>query len=245
VPIVVNILRFGKQVTFPRRLCIKSFMASKRKTRKRPYAMSRQKRNFILAFVVLLLALITVLDRAVHNAQRESAPAVANLSNPVDFQKYHGRTFMVVKVVDGDTVDINVPDANYPHTRIRLWGVDTPETQKSPGGEMYFGKEASEFTRQLTLGKTVTVYLDQGNRTRGKYGRLLAYVQLSDGQYLNELLLTEGYAYADLRFDHSFYNKYKQLESSARSLKKGLWREVTREQLPLWLQKEKPNLLSK
>ncbi len=220
-------------------------MASKRKTRKRPYAMSRQRRNFILASIVLLLALVAVLDRAVHTARRETAPAAANLSNPVDLEKYHGRTFNVVKVVDGDTIDINIPDANYPHTRIRLWGVDTPETEKSPGGEMYFGNEASEFTRQLTLGKTVTVYLDHDNNTRGKYGRLLAYVQLPDGQYLNELLLTEGYAYADLRFDHSFYNKYKQLESGARSLKKGLWKQVTREQLPLWLQREKPELLNK
>jgi len=207
--------------------------------------MSRQRRNFIFAFVVLLLALITVLDKAVHTARRKSAPAVANLSNPVDLRKYDGRTFTVVKVVDGDTIDINIPDGDYPHTRIRLWGVDTPETKKSPGGEMYFGSEASEFTRQLTLGKTVTVYLDQGNRTRGKYGRLLAYVQLPDGRYLNELLLTQGCAYADLRFDHSFYNKYKQLESSARSLKKGLWQNVTREQLPLWLQREKPDLLNK
>jgi len=220
-------------------------MVSKRKTRKRPYAMSRRKRNFIFAFVVLLLVLITVLDKAVHTARRESAPAAANLSNPVDFRKYHGKTFMVVKVVDGDTIDVNVPDGDYSHTRIRLWGVDTPETQKSPGGEMYFGNEASEFTRLLTLGKTVTVYLDEGNRTRGKYGRLLAYVQLPDGRYLNELLLTEGYAYADLRFDHSFYNKYRQLESSARSLDKGLWKEVARDQLPPWLQKKKPDLLNK
>jgi micrococcal nuclease len=205
--------------------------------------MSRQRRDFLFAFVILLLALVTVLDKAVHTNRRRTKPAVANRSNPADISKYNGKSFLVVKVVDGDTIDINVPDANYPNTRIRLWGVDTPESEKSPGGEMYFGKEASEFTRQLTLGKTVTVYLDPGNNTRGKYGRLLAYVQLPDGQYLNELLLSEGYAYADLRFDHSRYNKYKQLESTARSLNHGLWQKVTREELPMWLQREKPDLL--
>lgn len=220
----------------------KSSMTTKRK---RPYAMSRRNRSFVIAFVVLLLALVTVLDRTFHSARQRTEPAVANLSNPADIRKYHGRAFMVVKVVDGDTIDINVPDADYAHTRIRLWGIDTPETEKSPDGEMYYGKEASEFTRQLILEKAVTVYLDEGNRTRGKYGRLLAYVQLSDGRYLNELLLTQGCAYADLRFKHSFYNKYKQLEASARSLNKGLWKEVTREQLPLWLQSRKPDLLNK
>jgi endonuclease YncB( thermonuclease family) len=49
-------------------------------------------------------------------------------------------------------------------------------------------------------------------------------------------MLTEGYAYADSRFSHSFYNKYRQLQSRARSSKKGLWLKVTPDQLPEWLQ---------
>ena len=228
-------------MTFARYPYIKSFMAARRK--KRAYAMSRRNRDFLLACVILLAALVAIFDRTFHSARQRAEPAIANRSNPADISKYNGKSFLVVKVVDGDTIDINVPDANHAHTRIRLWGVDTPETKKSPGGEMYFGKEASEFTKNLTLGKTVTVYLDPVNNTRGKYGRLLAYVQLPDGRYLNELLLIEGYAYADLRFDHSRYNKYKQLESTARSLNKGLWQNVTREELPPWLQREKPDLL--
>ncbi len=109
---------------------------------------------------------------------------------------------------------------------------------------MYFGPQAAEFTTKLTLGKPVQVYLDT-TRTRGYYGRLLAYVRLPDGRFLNEVLLSEGFAYADLRFRHNFYNKYPQLEASARSQKKGLWENVKREQLPEWLQQRKPNLLNK
>ena len=149
----------------------------------------------------------------------------------------------MANVVDGDTIDIDIADRQYDSTRIRLWGIDTPETKSEKYGVMYFGPEAAGFARELALGKEVSVYLDVGKHSRGKYGRLLAYVQLPDGRFLNEVLVSEGFAYADLRFRHSLYNKYKQLEASARSAKKGLWQEVTREQLPEWLQRERPNLL--
>jgi micrococcal nuclease len=149
-----------------------------------------------------------------------------------------------VNVVDGDTIDIDIPDGRHQHTRIRLWGVDTPETENPETGVMYFGPEAFEFTKKSTLKKKVTIYLDE-KHTRDKYGRLLAYIKLPDDGFLNEVLLTEGFAYADLRFKHNSYNKYKQLEAGARKSKKGLWEKVTREQLPQWLQRKKPTLLKK
>jgi len=70
----------------------------------------------------------------------------------------------------------------------------------------------------------------------------LAYVQLPDKRFLNEALLTEGFAYADLRFRHSFYYKYQNLQASARRQKKGLWPDVKREQLPEWLKRKKPKI---
>jgi endonuclease YncB( thermonuclease family) len=107
---------------------------------------------------------------------------------------------------------------------------------------MYFGQEATDFATELALGKEVTIYLEAA-RTRGYYGRLLAYIHLPDATVLNEALLAEGVAYADLRFDHSFYHKYEQLQAAARSRKKGLWEQVTREKLPQWLRRENPRLL--
>jgi endonuclease YncB( thermonuclease family) len=165
-----------------------------------------------------------------------------------DIEKFHAKSFTVVNVVDGDTIDIDIPDGKFNRTRIRLWGVDTPETKDPNLPVQYFGPEATNFTTKLALRKQapeglVTIYLDTTKRTRDKYDRLLAYVQLPDGRFLNEVLLSEGFAYADLRFRHSFYNKYQQLEAAARSLKKGLWEKVTRQQLPEWLQRERPNLL--
>ena len=159
-----------------------------------------------------------------------------------DLSKYHRKTFLVVRVLDGDTIDVDIPDGRYPHTRIRFWGVDTPEIRHGDKPGMYFGAAAAKFTKKLTLGKKVQLFLDE-DKTRGKYGRLLAYIKLPDGRFLNELLITEGYAYADLRFRHNLYYKYRQLQTLARRKKKGLWRNVTSEQLPGWLQRERPDLL--
>jgi micrococcal nuclease len=200
--------------------------------------MSRRRLNAIFAACLLLAAVLTLIDRS-PTAKRTWRP------QPGDFQKYHRKNFAVVKVVDGDTLDIDCPDGKYDQTRIRLWGIDTPETKSDKYGVMYFGPESARFAAELALAKQVTVYLDEANNTRGKYGRLLAYVQLPDRRFLNEVLVTEGYAYADLRFRHSFHNKYAQLESLARAQGKGLWENVTREQLPEWLQREKPTLLMK
>jgi len=207
------------------------------------YAMSRRRRTGIIILCLLLAALFIWLDHSPIRRKWQRQPKSAEQRKAYDFEKYHDKTFTVVKVVDGDTIDIDVPDGKYNHTRIRLWGIDTPETKNPKLGVMYFGPQAAEFTTKLALGKQVTVYLEE-HRTRGYYGRLLAYIQLPDRRFLNKVLLSEGFAYADLRFRHNFYNKYPQLEASARSRKKGLWEKVTREQLPEWLQQRKPNLLS-
>ena len=145
----------------------------------------------------------------------------------------------MVKVVDGDTLDINAPDGKYPNTRIRLLGIDTPETKHKSLGVMYFGPEASAFANEKALNKSVVVLLDKISPTRDKFNRLLGYVKLSDGKVLNALLIEQGFAYADLRFDHSFYKKYQQLERAAQKSHIGLWKEVTPEQMPPWRQRMK------
>jgi len=206
-----------------------------RKADKPAFAMSRRNKASIIALCLLLAAFVFWLDQT--TAPLSQLPKTEDEQILSDFEKYHQKSFVVVNVVDGDTIDINIPDANKETTRIRLWGVDTPETKHPERGVMYFGPEASEETRKLTLGKQVTVYLDDRS-TRGKYGRLLAYIQLPDRSYLNEILLSEGFAYADWRFRHSFYNKYRQLESAARSSKKGLWEKVQPDQMPHWRQKD-------
>ena len=202
--------------------------------------MSRRTRGIITLLCLLAAGTITSLDHSCISPGRNHTPA--GKPGIDDFSRFHKKSFTVVKVVDGDTIDIDAPGGKNKYTRIRLWGIDTPETKHPETGVMYFGPEAADFATQSALGKQGTIYLEE-HRTRDKYGRLLAYVKLPDGKVLNELLLTEGFAYADLRFRHSFYNKYKQLENIARRHKKGLWKKVRQEQLPEWLQKREPNLL--
>jgi micrococcal nuclease len=157
-----------------------------------------------------------------------------------DFARYHGRQSPVVRVVDGDTLHLGVPDVSGPVTKVRLLGMDAPELGVGGKEPMYFGREAAAFTKQLALGADVTVYLDEKARSRDRYGRLLAYIELPDGRFLNEQLLLDGYAYADRRFRHGYYQKYQQLEASARALKAGLWAHVTPAQMPPWRQRKQP-----
>src|SRR3989338_7085144 len=83
----------------------------------------------------------------------------------------------VVRVVDGDTIVLDGDE------KVRLIGVDTPETVDPRKPVQYFGKEASEFTRRMAEGKRVRLEFDQD--TKDRYGRTLAYVYLEDGTFLN------------------------------------------------------------
>jgi len=187
------------------------------------FAMSRRRKNVISAVAMAAALVFIWLDHScISNKWQPQTQSTEGIKSS-DFEKYHAKTFAVVKVVDGDTLDIDIPDGKYDHTRIRLLGIDTPETKNPHTGVMYFGPEAFEFAGKMALGKPVGVYLDTISPTRDKYSRLLAYIKLPGDTILNETLLTEGFAYADLQFRHSFYNRYRQLESIARSSKKGLW----------------------
>jgi endonuclease YncB( thermonuclease family) len=162
---------------------------------------------------------------------------VTEASGASDHVRYHNQSFRCVRVVDGDTLDIEIPDRHRETTRIRLWGVDTPEVAKGSRPAMFFGSEAEARTRELVEGRMVRVVLAP-DKTRGLYGRLLAYVYLPEGgEMLNELLLSEGLAYADRRFPHVWKNRFVNLESRARRDEVGLWADVKLEQMPDWRQR--------
>jgi micrococcal nuclease len=214
-----------------------------RKSLRIRYAISGRLKLAITVAALLAAIIIGLLDQGWARRHEQNPPPVSQATEFSDQQRYHQKEFSVTKVVDGDTLDIDALDGDRLTTRIRLIGVDTPETKKPNTPVMYYGPEASEFAKSLADGKRVTVWLDTISKTRDRYGRLLAFIRLPDGRVLNEVLISEGYGYADLRFKHGFFEKYSQLEGSARRAKKGLWAGVTEDQLPQWLQERRPDLV--
>ena len=194
------------------------------------------RRKLVAVVAVLVLVTVVVLLDRYGFFGRDSMPGSHRVGP--DMEKYHGKTFAVAKVIDGDTIDVAVPDGKYKTTRIRLWGVDTPETVHPKLPPQHFGHEASAFTKRQCDGKQVRLQLVTGN-TRGKYGRLLAYVYLPDGEMLNLVLVRNGYAYADARFTHPHAAEFLGLQDRARRGRQGLWRDVKEADLPPHYRKQR------
>lgn len=140
-----------------------------------------------------------------------------------DAQNDHYQFFVVTKVVDGDTFWID--DGSEKGLKIRLIGVDAPESRKSRNKTIgAFGKESKAYATKLLQNKKVRLEYEVGKYDQFK--RTLAYVYLEDGSFVNAILVKEGYAkvmtvppnvkYADL---------FLKLEREAMKKQKGLWRE--------------------
>lgn len=212
-------------------------MSKRKKVR---YAISRRRRNALLVLCFLILpAGLSFLDQRLGSPLRSSVQRHF-FFNP-DQKQFHLQTFAVSEVIDGDTLDIRTRDGRV--VRVRLLGIDTPETRHPTIGVMYYGPEASEYLKQLIGTQPVTLLLDNAGDQRDLYGRLLAYVRLEDGRIVNEEIIKNGYGYADLRFEHSQIARYVALMKEAEENKAGLWKEVRREQLPQWLRDRQPLLL--
>jgi len=134
----------------------------------------------------------------------------------------------VTWIYDGDTLKVAGIG------KVRLLGIDTPETEDSPR-DSYLQRQgvakttlrrvaaaALKFNIAQVKGKRVRLEYD-GER-RDRYGRTLAYVYLPDGTLLNRLLLEKGYAVVYRRFDFQRKKEFLRAEAAARKLKLGVWR---------------------
>lgn len=131
------------------------------------------------------------------------------------FAQDSGQGLLVTRVVDGDTIDIQRIG------RIRLIGVDTPETVDPRRPVQRFGKEASDFLKRLVEGQRVRLEYDQ--ERRDAYNRTLAYVFLPDGTFVNAEIIRQGYGFAYTRFPFRYLEEFRQLERGARKAGRGLW----------------------
>ncbi len=127
----------------------------------------------------------------------------------------------VIRVIDGDTIIVEVDGV---HEKIRLIGVDTPEVVDSRKTVQCFGKEASEFTKNLLANARVRLEGDPSQGDRDRYGRLLRYVFLSDNTLVNKTIIAEGYGHEYThRTPYLYQTEFKNAELSARENQKGLW----------------------
>ncbi|UHA72042.1 thermonuclease family protein [Paenibacillus sp. 481] len=127
----------------------------------------------------------------------------------------------VVKVVDGDTLDIQLENGQS-NERIRLLLVDTPESVHPKKPVQPFGREASDFAKKKLQNRDVEVEFDVSERD--KYGRLLAYIWV-DGQMFNEELLREGFARVAYVYPPNvkYVDQFREVQTEARKAERGIW----------------------
>lgn len=136
-----------------------------------------------------------------------------------------GEYYKVLRVIDGDTIEI---DMRGNKEKVRLLGINTPETVDSRRPVQCFGKEANTRMKQLSLGEEVYLEFDDSQSLRDTYDRLLAYVYLKDGQMLNRKMLAEGYAYEyTYLIPYSYQKEFRELVKFAKESKRGLWADET------------------
>ena len=129
-------------------------------------------------------------------------------------------TATVTRVVDGDTIVVSIAGRS---EKVRLIGVDTPETVHPNKPVEYFGKEASAFTRKMADGQEVRLEEDGQSANRDRYGRLLRYVFLPDGRLLNAEIIAQGYGFAYVKYPFDRMEEFRRLEREAREKGRGLW----------------------
>lgn len=129
----------------------------------------------------------------------------------------------VLRDVDGDTIDIRHDQRG--RLRVRIVGLDTPETHRPGMGIGCGGPEASAFAKQTLEGQRVAIVLDPGGDTTDRYGRTLAGVFLPDGTNFAVLAVGQGYgrAYVYAHRPNKWAAEIQAAEDQARSLGRGIW----------------------
>ncbi len=127
-----------------------------------------------------------------------------------------GALVRVARAVDGDTLILD------DRTKVRLIGVDTPETVKPDWPVERFGPEAHDFTSGHVAGRQVRLEFDK--ERHDKYGRVLAYVYLKDW-FLNEELIRAGLgrAITNHPYSETMKRRFRSAQREAQQSKRGIW----------------------
>ena len=162
-------------------------------------------RSLTVAIVVLLMGMVLAI------------PAQAYPAMPPGVQG----PLTVIKVVDGDTIWV---DNNGQRMKIRMIGLDTPESVDPRKPVQCFALEASAQAKTILGGQQVYLETDPSQDTIDKYGRTLAYVWTASGRLFNLVMIADGYAF-EYTYDlpYRYQADFKTAEGDARTHSRGLW----------------------
>lgn len=125
----------------------------------------------------------------------------------------------MTSVTDGDTIGVG---RGWRYQKVRLLGVDTPETVHPKKPVEPFGPEAADFTERKLGGQRVRLEFEPTNQY-DRYDRLLAYVVLADGTLFNAELIKQGYARVTAPAPFRYYKEFQSYECEAREAGVGVW----------------------
>ncbi len=130
---------------------------------------------------------------------------------------------LVTEIIDGDTIHVLIDGEEFP---VRYIGIDTPEVQYNE----WFGKEARDANIELVAGKEVLLEKDVSETDQ--YDRLLRYVYLLDGTFVNAELIRMGFAVAKAYPpDTKYHDQLESLEQEAINSGLGLWQATPTPQM--------------
>ncbi|NQD86855.1 nuclease, partial [Paenarthrobacter sp. CM16] len=153
--------------------------------------------------------------------QEVPCEATGTAARPPALQVTASGPYTVEKVVDGDTIRIS---CNGTSTRVRLVGINAPESVKEDAPVECGGPEASTYLHSLLDSQQVFLSADPAQGVRDKYGRLLAYLWTPDGTLVNKSIVEQGLAEAT-GYGKSFaYSEdFTAAADQARKSKAGRW----------------------
>ena len=164
----------------------------------------------------------TAADRSISASPSATASTHAN-NSPA--QAVRRGPFKVVRVADGDTLTVRIGAAL---EKVRVVGINTPESVDPRRPVQCFGREASDRAKSLLSGQSVWLERDITQGERDKYGRMLAFVWLDQDTDFGLKMIREGYA-MEYTYKLAYRDQliYRAAQQQAKSQRTGLWSPQT------------------
>jgi micrococcal nuclease len=178
--------------------------------------MGRGYMNLRALNVSALLAML-ILPSAAFGADASQSAAIAQ-----PFPDFSNQaSYRVERIIDGDTVELAIDGQR---VKVRLVGIDTPESHFPGRPVERYADEATEFVRGLIDGRSVYLEYDAMCDRQDSFGRTLAHLyRAPDGLWVNLEIVREGLGIVYDRFPFTYQELFQHYEDEARAAARGLW----------------------